>query len=53
MNSDVYIASEYRSCILYYALPSLKVVLPVRYYHHFALLVCSMHILIGDSITPQ
>jgi len=44
-------ASELRNWLLFYSLPLLIDILPSLYWHHFALLVCAMHILLGDSIT--
>ncbi len=35
----------------FYALPVLKGILPAAYHDHLALLVCAMHILLGDSIS--
>ena len=47
-------ASELRNWLLYYSLPLLLNVLPPLYWHHYALLVCAMHILLGDRINiPQ
>ena len=39
--------SEFRSWILFYSLPLLLHVLPPLYFHHFALLVCAIHILLN------
>ena len=44
-------ASEFRSWLLYYSLPILLNYLPSLYWHHYALLVCAIHILLKDSIT--
>lgn len=44
-------ASELRSWLLYYSLPLLLQYLPSLYFHHFALLVCAMHILLQDTLT--
>ena len=44
-------ASEYQAFLLYYAIPVLKCFLPSDYIYHLALLVCSMHILLGTDIT--
>ncbi len=44
-------ASELRNWLLYYALPLLLHVLPPLYLHHFALLVCAMHILLQSQLT--
>ena len=46
-------ASEFRSWMLYYCIPVLEGLLPPPYYDHLALLVCSMHILLGDNITSE
>lgn len=45
-------ASELRSWLLYYALPLIQGHLPTLYVHHFSLLVCAMHILLQDYISP-
>lgn len=45
-------AAEHRNWLLYYSLPILSGFLPPLYYHHYALLVISMHILLQDSINP-
>lgn len=44
-------ASEFRNWLLYYSLPLLSDVLPPLYFHHYALLVCSMHILLQVKLT--
>ena len=44
-------ASEYRAWLLYYSLPIFIKILPGDYVHHYALLVCSMHILLSTEIT--
>lgn len=44
-------ASEFRYWLLYYSLPLLLHHLPSLYWHHYALLVCAMHIMLSDSIT--
>ena len=46
-------ASELRSWLLYYSLPLLIHFMPPLYLHHFALLVCAMHILLKDSISSS
>ncbi len=46
-------ASKYRSWILFYSLPVLEGILPSLYLEHLALLVCSLHFLLGDCITPS
>ena len=43
-------ASELRNWLLFYSLPLLLAYLPSLYWHHYALLVCAMHILLGDRI---
>lgn len=45
-------ASELRHWLLFYSLPILREFLPSLYWHHYALLVCAMHIMLGSSITP-
>ena len=37
-------ASEWRSWLLFYSLPILLDQLPSLYWHHYSLLVCSMHL---------
>ena len=44
-------ASEFRSWLLFYSLPLLVNILPPLYFHHFALLVCAMHLLLLKEIT--
>ena len=44
-------ASELRNWLLYYFLPLLLQYQPSLYWHHYALLACSIHILLGDRIT--
>ena len=44
-------ASELRQWLLYYSLPLLLPHLPSLYWHHYALLVCAIHILLKDHIT--
>lgn len=44
-------ASEHMAWLLYYAIPTLSGVLPKPYHEHLELLVCSIHILLGDGIT--
>ena len=46
-------ASELCSWLLYYSLPLLINFVPPLYWHHFALLVCAMHILLKDSISTS
>ncbi len=43
-------ASEFRNWLLYYSLPILLNYLPPLFWHHYALLVCAMHILLNDQI---
>ena len=44
-------ASELRTWLLFYSLPLLLDNLPSLFFHHYALLVCAMHILLQDYIT--
>lgn len=44
-------ASELRSWLLFYSLPLLLGRLSPLYFHHYALLVCAIHILLKESIT--
>ena len=44
-------ASEFRNWLLFYSLPLLIGSLPPLYIHHFALLVCSIHILLQPKIS--
>jgi hypothetical protein len=44
-------ASEFRYWLLYYSLPLLLNYLPSLYWHHFALLVCAMLMMLSDAIT--
>lgn len=46
-------ASEFKQWLLFYSLPLLLDYLPSLYWHHFALLVCALHILLSDSITAD
>ena len=43
-------ASELHTWLLFYSLPLLLDYLPSLYWHHYALLVCAMHIMLGDDI---
>ena len=43
-------ASEFKNWLLFYSLPLLLDYLPSLYIHHYALLVCAMHILLQESI---
>ena len=53
-HSKYWKASELHNWLLYYSLPLLLNTLPSLYWHHYALLVCAMHILLSDTITlPQ
>jgi len=46
-------ASELRYWVLYYSLPLLLHRLPSVYWHHYALLVCSLHLLLKSSISAE
>lgn len=46
-------ASEFRNWLLYYSLPLLSSILPPLYFHHYALLVCSMHILLQTRLNES
>ncbi len=46
-------ASELSNWLLYYSLPVLMDILPAMFIHHYALLVCALHILLQDSLTPS
>lgn len=46
-------ASELRNWLLFYSLPLLLEFLPPIYLHHYALLVCSLHILLQECITAN
>ena len=43
--------SELRTWLLYYSLPLLIDYLLSLFWHHYALLVCAMHILLGDRVS--
>ena len=43
--------SELRSWVLFYALPVLHGILPVRYFTHFSYLVAALHLLLSDAIS--
>ena len=43
-------ASELRIWLIFYSLPLLLGHLPSLYFHHYALFVCAMHILLSDTI---
>ncbi len=44
-------ASEFRNWLLFYSLPLLLHKLPPLYFHYFALLVCSIHLLLQNKIS--
>ena len=44
-------ATELKQWPLYYSLPLLQSKLPPLYWHHYCLLVCTMHILLKDKIS--
>lgn len=46
-------AKEYRSFLLYYCLPCLEDLLPVKHFNLLKLLVNAMHILLSDNITAR
>jgi len=46
-------ASELQYWLLFYSLPILLHHLPALYWYHYSLLVCAMHILLGDSISSN
>ena len=46
-------ASELRNWMLFYSLPLLLDHLPSLYFHHYALFVCAMHILLSERITEH
>ena len=45
-------ASEYRAWLLFYSLPLLLSFLPPLYIHHFAVLVCALHMLLQPKLSP-
>ena len=45
-------ASKFRTWLLFYSLPLLLGYLPPLYIHHYALLVCALHILLQPQLTP-
>lgn len=45
-------ASELRSWLIFYSLPLLLGQLLPLFFHHYALLVCSLHVLLQEHITP-
>ena len=46
-------ATELKQWLLYYSLPLLQSKLPPLYWHHYSLLVCTMHILLKDEISSN
>lgn len=46
-------ASELHNWMLFYSLPLLPHRLPLLYFHHYALFVCAMHILLSDRLTEH
>ena len=46
-------ASEYRSFLFYYSLPVLFGVLPLEYFHHFALFAIAVRLFASESISPS
>ena len=46
-------ASELRNWLLFYSLPILMMCLPPLYLHHYALLVCAIHILLQESLATS
>lgn len=48
-----YKASEYRTWLLFYALPVMDGILPEKQYQHFMLLVQAIYILLKESISPE
>lgn len=46
-------ASELKYWLLYYSLPILLGKLPPLYWHHYALLVCALHILLKSKIAME
>ena len=46
-------ASEFQAWLLFYSLPLLVSYLPPLYLHHFALLVCAMHILLQPELSDR
>ena len=53
LQCKLFTASEYRAWLLFYCLPVLNGILPPTYLKHLALLVCSMHILLGARISQE
>ena len=52
-NHSTCIGSEYQSWLLYYSIPVLIDILPDVYLNHYALLVTSIHFLLGSSISDS
>ena len=46
-------ASEIKYWLLYYSLPLLLGKLPSLFWHHYALLVCSLHFLLKSEISAE
>ena len=46
-------AAEFRNWLLYYSLPLLLGRLPSLYWHHYSLLVCSLHILLKYKVALE
>lgn len=46
-------ASEFRAFLLFYSIPCLYGIMPTSYFEHLMLLVNSMHILLGSSISAK
>ena len=53
VSSTFWKASEHRAWLLYYALPILMHILPPDYVMHLSLLITSLHILLGMSISKE
>ncbi|KAL5488809.1 hypothetical protein EMCRGX_G017810 [Ephydatia muelleri] len=53
VSSTFWKASEHRAWLLYYALPILMHILPPDYAMHLSLLITSLHILLGTSISKE
>ena len=52
-HKNIWKANEFRAWLLYYSLPLLLGTLPPLYLHHYALLVCAMHILLQPNLTRR
>ena len=46
-------ASELRNWLLFYSLPLLITHLPALYFHHYALFVCAMHMLLSNELSLE